>query len=41
MLENENYLSLATFRRDGRAVETPIWFAPEGVKLYPLAKEKE
>ena len=26
MLEGESYLSLATFRRDGRAVETPVWF---------------
>ncbi|HXZ84206.1 MAG TPA: PPOX class F420-dependent oxidoreductase [Myxococcota bacterium] len=33
MLEDESYLSLATFRRDGRAVETPIWFAPEGGAL--------
>lgn len=23
----ENYLSLATFRRDGREVRTPVWFA--------------
>jgi PPOX class probable F420-dependent enzyme len=33
MLENESYLSLATFRRDGRAVETPIWFADDGSSL--------
>ncbi|HTO07480.1 MAG TPA: PPOX class F420-dependent oxidoreductase [Myxococcota bacterium] len=30
MLESERYLSLATFRRDGREVATPIWFAHEG-----------
>jgi PPOX class probable F420-dependent enzyme len=29
MLEGERYLSLATFRRDGRAVSTPIWFAAD------------
>jgi uncharacterized protein len=33
MLENEKYLSLATFRRDGRAVETAIWFANDGGSL--------
>lgn len=27
MLEGESYLSLATFRRDGREVATPVWFA--------------
>ena len=27
MLEGESYLSLATYRRDGRTVETPVWFA--------------
>jgi uncharacterized protein len=29
MLEGERYLSLATFRRDGREVATPIWFADD------------
>jgi PPOX class probable F420-dependent enzyme len=33
MLEGESYLSLATFRRDGRAVETAVWFAPDGDSL--------
>ncbi|HXX48583.1 MAG TPA: PPOX class F420-dependent oxidoreductase [Myxococcota bacterium] len=37
MLENENYLSLATFRRDGRAVETPIWFAADGGSLVAFS----
>ena len=26
-LDREPYCSLATFRRNGRAVETPVWFA--------------
>jgi uncharacterized protein len=26
-LDTARYFSLATFRRDGRAVETPVWFA--------------
>ena len=33
-LREARYLSLATFRRDGRAVETPVWFAEHDVKLY-------
>ena len=30
----ERYVSLASFRRDGRAVETPVWVAERGGKLY-------
>lgn len=33
-LDREAYISLATFRRDGRAVETPVWFARRGERLY-------
>jgi PPOX class probable F420-dependent enzyme len=33
-LEAEPYLSLATFRRSGVAVETPVWFATLDGKLY-------
>lgn len=29
MLEDERYLSLLTFQRDGREVATPIWFAAD------------
>jgi len=28
------YVSLATFRRDGREVRTPVWIAGEGKRLY-------
>jgi hypothetical protein len=28
------YLSLATFRKNGNAVATPVWFAADGGKLY-------
>lgn len=28
------YLSLATFRKNGQAVATPVWFAAEGDHLY-------
>jgi hypothetical protein len=33
-LDREAYISLATFRRDGRAVLTPVWFARRGERLY-------
>jgi PPOX class probable F420-dependent enzyme len=28
------YVSLATFRRDGREVRTPVWIAGDGARLY-------
>jgi hypothetical protein len=28
------YVSLATFRRDGREVRTPVWIARDGDRLY-------
>jgi PPOX class probable F420-dependent enzyme len=39
-LTNESYLSLATFRRDGRAVETPVWFAPAGAHYYVFSESR-
>ena len=33
-LSKEAYISLATFRRNGKAVETPVWFAILSGKLY-------
>jgi PPOX class probable F420-dependent enzyme len=33
-LLSERYLSLATFRRDGTLVETPVWFAAIDRRLY-------
>jgi hypothetical protein len=33
-LATESYISLATFRRSGAAVETPVWFAILDGKLY-------
>lgn len=29
-----SYVSLASFRRDGREVRTPVWVAEEGGRLY-------
>ncbi len=33
-LEDHLYLSLATYRKSGAAVETPVWFASSDGKLY-------
>jgi PPOX class probable F420-dependent enzyme len=33
-LEGHKYCQLATFRRDGHAVRTPMWFALDGDRLY-------
>jgi PPOX class probable F420-dependent enzyme len=30
----ESYVSLASFRRDGREVRTPVWIARDGERLY-------
>jgi PPOX class probable F420-dependent enzyme len=33
-LESAKYFNLATFRKSGDAVETPVWFAPDGEVFY-------
>ena len=33
-LEDARYFNLATFRKNGVAVETPVWFAPSGTTFY-------
>ena len=33
-LDRHRYVSLATFRRDGTTVVTPVWFAAIGERLY-------
>ena len=39
-IHGQRYLSLATFRKTGVAVYTPIWFAEEGNKLYFMTNSK-
>lgn len=34
------YVSLATFRRDGREVRTPVWVARDGEHLYVFSEAK-
>ena len=36
-LASAKYISLATFRRDGREVRTPVWFVALGEKLYVMS----
>jgi PPOX class probable F420-dependent enzyme len=39
-LDRESYLSLATKRRNGRWVETPVWFAADRGRLYVFTEAK-
>lgn len=32
--EKQKYLSLETFRKNGKGVATPVWFAEDGGKFY-------
>jgi uncharacterized protein len=37
-LEGQKYISLATFRRNGQEVRTPVWFAEQAGKLYVMTR---
>ena len=39
-LDRESYINLATFRRSGRAVETPVWFAARDGRLYVFSEAR-
>jgi uncharacterized protein len=39
-LQGQKYISLATFRKSGIAVHTPVWFAEEAGKLYIFTNPK-
>ena len=39
-IRGQRYLSLATFRKNGTAVYTPVWFAEDGDKLYFMTNSK-
>ncbi len=32
--ENQKYINLETFRKSGKGVKTPVWFAKEGESFY-------
>lgn len=38
MWDRERYLSLVTFRRNGSAVETPVWFAEMDGRYYVFSE---
>lgn len=38
--EHYEYLSLATQKRDGSWVETPVWFSQEGNVIYAFSESK-
>jgi PPOX class probable F420-dependent enzyme len=35
-IHGQKYISLATFRKNGDKVATPVWFGEEGEKLYVM-----
>jgi len=39
-IQGQRYISLATFRKTGAAVHTPIWFAEDNGKLYFMTSSK-
>jgi PPOX class probable F420-dependent enzyme len=39
-IHGQRYISLATFRKTGAAVYTPIWFAEDNGKLYFMTNSK-
>jgi hypothetical protein len=39
-IHGQRYISLATFRKSGVAVSTPIWFAEDDNKLYFMTNSK-
>jgi len=39
-MDRKAYVNLATFRRSGAAVETPVWFARAGTKLYVFTEAR-
>ena len=39
-IHGQRYISLATFRKTGVAVLTPVWFAEEDGKLYVMCSGK-
>ncbi len=38
-LAGKKYLSLASFRKNGQPVRTPLWFAEENGKLYFMTRD--
>jgi PPOX class probable F420-dependent enzyme len=39
-VRGQKYISLATFRKDGTKVATPVWFGEDGDRLYVMTLSK-
>jgi PPOX class probable F420-dependent enzyme len=39
-ISGQKYISLATLRKDGTKVATPVWFGEDGDKLYVMTLSK-
>ena len=37
-IHGQKYISVATFRKNGTAVHTPVWFGEENDKLYVMSR---
>jgi hypothetical protein len=37
-IHGQKYISLATFRKNGEKVATPVWFGEDGDKLYVMTR---
>jgi uncharacterized protein len=37
-IQHKKYISLKTFRKNGQAVATPVWFGEEDGKLYVMTR---
>jgi PPOX class probable F420-dependent enzyme len=37
-IQGQKYVSLATFRKNGKAVHTPVWIGEGGGKLYVMTR---
>jgi uncharacterized protein len=37
-IKDQKYISLATFRKNGRPVSTPVWFGEKDDKLYVMTR---
>ena len=37
-IQGQKYISLTTFRKDGTALATPVWFGEEDDKLYIMTR---
>lgn len=37
-IQGRKYISLTTFRKNGAAIATPVWFGEDGDKLYVMTR---